>query len=344
MEVFETLKIPQELYELAKDKVILTKEDHDVTPFLELKKVTEKVPSSINPARLISRTYYKESIGLRHKFKTEVFGIGLLNMIAMYTLDFGYTYLERQGDVFLFEEGASILRIDIGDKFTFSIDNGIREKEYSIKKTTNGVVSYVTAIYNTAQIATLLSAPESEVISWVNNLGWVWNGGKVDTTTNVANVFSIISEENGVVTADLLVNEKSFREYNFGSLVFPFGKSGQDFVVDWVLYNEHPTSTPPKWLSEGNFGEAGTVRISQKSDAKATTVNVQHGEVAGYDADTHTFTYNPTKQSIISFQPQLKPAQGKNDVYEVCLDLNTGNVYYSRIEALKKAKGLVLGA
>jgi hypothetical protein len=337
----ELLKIPQELYDLAIDKVITNKEEHKITNRVTAKVVSSKVPHPTIPNRTITKSEKIWVDNLSHSFSNGVFGIGLLNMIAFYTLDYGYSYDGKDGDAFIFVKGdGTKMRLDIGDKFTMTIDNGIRSKTFTTSMRTNGVTTTLESTYSAAQIAERLGSPEGEVIKWLNGLGWVWNGVKVDTNTHVANIFSTLDVDNGVAFADVLVNGKSFTEYNFGSLTFPFGKSGQDFVVDWVLYNEHQIGESVDWLSEGNFGEAGTVRISSKSDPRATAVNIVSGTNVGYDADTHTFTYDPTKQAILSFQSQLKPAQGKNDVYEVCLDLNTGETYLSRIESLKNAKGL----
>jgi hypothetical protein len=337
----ELLKIPQELYDLAIDKVITNKEEHKITNRVTAKVVTSKVPHPTIPNRTITKSEKIWVDNLSHSFSNGVFGIGLLNMIAFYTLDYGYSYDGKDGDAFIFVKGdGTKMRLDIGDKFIMTIDNGIRSKTFTTSMRTNGVTTTLESTYNSAQIAEKLGSPEGDVIKWLNGLGWVWNGVKVDTNTHIANIFSTLKVENGEAFADVLVNGKSFTKYNFGSLIFPFGKSGQDFVVDWVLYNEHELVGTPQWLSEGNFGEAGTVRIPSKSDFRATAVGIVSGTNVGYDADTHTFTYDPTKQAILSFQPQLKPAQGKNDVYEVCLDLNTGETYLSRIEALKNAKGL----
>lgn len=338
----ELLKIPQELYDLAIDKVITNKEEHKITNRVTAKVVTSKVPHPTIPNRFITKSERKWVDNISHSSKNGIFGIGLLNMIAFYTLDYGYTFDSKEGNAFVFvDEKGTKMRLDIGDKFTMTIDNGIRSKTFSTPITSNGVKTVLESTYDSAQLAELLGSPENEVIQWLNGGGWVWNGVKVDTNTHVANVFSTIEVVNGVALADLKVNGKSFIEYNFGSLVFPFGKAGQDFVVDWVLYNEHEIGESVDWLSEGNFGEAGTTRVASKADVKATAVNVVEGTDVGYNAETHTFTYDPSKQAILSFQPQLKPAQGKNDVYEVCIDLNTGDTYLSRIEALKNAKGLV---
>jgi hypothetical protein len=56
-----------------------------------------------------------------------------------------------------------------------------------------------------------------------------------------------------------------------------------------------------------------------------------------YDKDTHTFYYNPTKEALLAFTPTLLPAQGKNDDYEVLIDLKTGKVHYNRFKALAEA-------
>lgn len=339
----ELLKIPQELYDLAIDKVITNKEDHNITNRVTAKVVTSKVPHPTIPNRLVTKSERVWVDNLSHSYTNGIFGIGLLNMIAYYTLDYGYTYEGKDGDAFIFVKDADTkMRLDINDKFTMTIDNGIRSKTFTTSIRTNGVTTKLESTYSAAQIAEKLGSPEGEVVKWLNGEGWVWTGKVVDTSTHVANIFSTLEldSENNVVFADLLVNGKSFINYDFGSLVFPFGQSGQDFVVDWVLYNEHELVGTPQWLSEGNFGEAGTTRITSKSDPRAVAVNVVAGTNVGYDSDTHTFTYDPSKQAILSFQPQLKPAQGKNDVYEVCLDLNTGKTYLSRFEVLKIAKGL----
>jgi hypothetical protein len=337
----ELLKIPQELYDIAIDKVITNKEEHKITNRVTAKVVTSKVPHPTIPNRFVTKSEKKWVDNITHSFTNGIFGIGLLNMIAFYTLDFGYSYDGKDGDAFIFlKDDGTKMRLDINDKFTMTIDNGIRSKTFTIPIRTNGVTTTLESTYSAAQLAAILGSPEGEVVKWLNGGGWIWTGVKVDSNTHVANIFSTIEKDGDLVTADVLVNGKSFTEYNFGSLVFPFGKSGQDFVVDWVLYNEHEIGDKVDWLSEGNFGEAATTRITSKADVKATAVNVVAGTNVGYDADTHTFTYDPSKQAILSFQPQLKPAQGKNDVYEVCLDLNTGKTYLSRFEALKNAKGL----
>lgn len=337
----ELLKIPQELYDLAIDKVITNKEEHKITNRVTAKVVTSKVPHPTIPNRFVTKSERKWVDNITHSFTNGIFGIGLLNMIAFYTLDYGYSYDGKEGNAYVFvKSDGTKMKLDIGEKFTMTIDDGIRSKTFTTSIRTNGVTTTLESTYDSAQLAAILGSPENEVIKWLNGLGWIWTGATVDPNTHVANIFSTIEKDGDLVTADVLVNGKSFTEYNFGSLVFPFGKSGQDFVVDWVLYNEHELVGTPQWLSEGNFGEAGTTRVASKSDVKATAVNVVEGTNVGYDADTHTFTYDPSKQAILSFQPQLKPAQGKNDVYEVCLDLNTGETYLSRIEALKNAKGL----
>ena len=339
----ELLKIPQELYDLAIDKVITNKEEHKITNRVTAKVVSKKVPHPTIPNRMVTKSEKTWVDNISHSYTNGIFGIGLLNMIAYYTLDYGYTYEGKDGNAFIFVKDENTkMRLDIGEKFTMTIDNGIRSKTFTTSMRTNGVTTTLESTYDSAQLATILGSPEGEVIKWLNGLGWIWTGVTVNTDTHVANIFSTLEldSDNGVAFADLKVNGKSFVNHNFGSLVFPFGKSGQDFVVDWVLYNEHELVGTPQWLSEGNFGEAGTVRIPSKSDPRAVAVNIVAGTNVGYDANTHTFTYDPSKQAILSFQPQLKPAQGKNDVYEVCLDLNTGKTYLSRIEALKNAKGL----
>jgi len=356
----ELLKIPQELFDLCLDKCIQFKEEHKVTNRVTAKTVTAKKPHKTIPTRFVTVTEKVWVDNITHSYKNGVFGIGLLNMIAFYTLEFGYTFKENVGTKWVFAKGERELTLDLGEKFTLSIYEGIESKTFITPITTNNVRTELTSTYTVAELAAKLGSPEDEVRTWLNGLGWVWNGVAVDTDTHVANVFSEIAKDGENVTADVLVNGKSFKDYNFGSLVFPFGQAGRDFVVDWVLYNEHvpPTSVPTlvideitgvttyvsplKWISEGDMGEAARHRIPQKSDVKATAVKVVEGEVAGYDETTHTFTYNPSKQAVLSFQPQLLPAQGKNDVYEVCIDLNTGDVYYSRFAALKAAEAKVL--
>lgn len=343
----ELLKIPQELYDLAIDKTIFNKEEHKVKHFVRPKVVTTKVPHPMNPNRFITKQERVWDDVFSHSWTNSLYGAGLLNMIAFYTLDYGYSFVEKteSGDWLFQDNNGNKMLLSIGDKFNMTVDNGIREVTYKdpIQETKNGVTTKTTRVvtFSSQNLAEKLGTTEYEVIKWINNLGWVWTGTTVNTDTHVANVFSTIERENDVVTADVLVNGKSFSTLNFGALIFPFGKAGQGFVVDWVLYNEHELVGTPKWISEGDMGEAARVRIASKSDVRATVVNVVAGTESKYDDDTHTFTYDSRKGAVLIFQPQLKPAQGKNDIYEVCLDLNTGETYLSRFEALKNAKGLV---
>ena len=185
----ELLKIPQELYDLAKDKVITNKEDHNITNRVTAKVVTSKVPHPTIPNRTITKSERVWVDNLSHSYTNGIFGIGLLNMIAFYTLDYGYTYEGKDGDAFIFVKDENTkLRLDIGEKFTMTIDNGIRSKAFTTSIRTNGVTTKLESTYSAAQIAEKLGSPEGEVVKWLNGEGWIWTGKTVDTSTHVANI------------------------------------------------------------------------------------------------------------------------------------------------------------
>ncbi len=345
----EQLGIPQVLFDACIDKVIKIKQVHKVTPLRTSETVTNKLPHPLYPGRFITKRQVVEGISLRYYKKNELFGAGLLNFIAYRTRE-GYVYSEDKStqEVFVFTSSQGkefVVQLEGGKVLTFDSAGKETSKVYSIKITNSFTreVTYLTREVTVEQMASELNISlelATEIINAHQNSGaWVWEASTIATSNHLANAFSTLSLNDGVVSGNFYVNGKDFREFEpFGSIVFPFGKAGQDFCVDWVLYNEHVDLTPD-WVSEGNFGEGARVRIAEKEDAKAFTVNV--AETDGepfYDAETHTFFYNPSKQSLLAIVPTLLPAQGKNDDYECLIDLKTGAVYYSRFEAMASAE------
>lgn len=340
---FESLGIPNEVWESLKNKAIVTKNEATIkhTPSLSYKTIREPHPTI--PNRWVNKGLEKV---WTHNFrlieKVPLFGIGGLNLLLSWMKESGYALSEKVESTYIFKSDKQTDFVTYNSETNkIGFDKPISDMTFKWQSSTNGVRENHSVTFTPSEIAEKLGISLTTLQEKLG--GWKWNLVAVNTDTHVANAFSVLAKEDGVVTGDLLVNGVTWRNYvPFGKLVFPFGKAGQDFVVDWVLYNDHTASTPPKWTSEGNFGEAARTRIADKNDPRAFVVNVAEtdGE-AFYEADTHTFHYNPTKQSLLAIMPTLKPAQGKNDDHECLIDLNTGKVYYSRFEALRESKGVV---
>ena len=345
----EQLGIPQVLFDACIDKVIKIKQVHKVTPLRVSETVTNKLPHPLYPGRFITKRQVVEKVSLRYYKKNELFGAGLLNFISYRTRE-GYLYSEDKStkDMFVFTSSQGrefVVQLEAGKVLAYDAAGKETSETYSIKKTNafTREVTYLTREVTVQEMAAELNISlelATEIVNAHQDSGaWVWEASTIATSNHLANAFSTLSLNEGVVSGNFYVNGKDFREFKpFGSVVFPFGKAGQDFCVDWVLYNEHVDPTPD-WSSEGNFGEGARVRIAEKEDPKAFTVNVAEtdGEPS-YDAETHTFYYNPSKQSLLAIVPTLLPAQGKNDDYECLIDLKTGVVYYSRFEAMSNAE------
>lgn len=346
----EKLGIPQVLFDICQDKVITIKQVHKVTPFRTSSVVTNRLSHPIIPNRFITKQEVVEAIKLHYSQKNELFGVGLLNFITLRTREHYWLDEEKSTDTtFVFTNtysGNEFIVIVKGDVvYLQDIIGDKTTKTYSIKKTDTKtkVVTYLTRDVTVEQLATEIGVSTELATNIINASeqggAWVWEAGKIASDNHVAHAFASLSIDSNVVSGNFYINGKDFREFKpFGSLVFPFGKAGQDFCVDWVLYNEHTDETPD-WYSEGNFGEGARVRIADKNDPRAFTVNV--AETDGepyYNADTHTFYYNPSKEALLAIQPTLLPAQGKNDDHECIIDIKTGKIYYSRFEAMAEAK------
>lgn len=338
MITFETLGIPEELFNAVKDKAIKKRVDSSIKhtasldrrrPFVETRervngvwRVTSRVPNWVHNFQQIQ--------------KVNLFGAGGLNFIVGY-LNQGYEYTEKVGSKFLFHNSFTNDTVYYDEAFgSFGQVQAVDEKFVGKQVlTTNRVRTEYTFEWTNEELAALMNTTVDKVIDLRS--GWVWYFEDVDTETEVANAFSVISRDENEVSANLLINGVDWKEYpRFGDLLFPFGKRGQDFIVDWVLYNEHSDPTPD-WSSEGNFGEGARVRY-EKADPRAFSVNV--GETDGepyYEEETNTFWYNPTKEALLAFVPTLLPAQGKNDDFEVLIDLKTSKVYYNRFKGLAEA-------
>ena len=334
---FETLGIPEELFEAVKTKAIKRVVDSRIRHRASLDRTRPYILTRerINGRWVItSRTpNWVHSFG--EEQKVNLFGAGGLNFILGY-INGGYKYVGKEGSKFILRNDFS------GD--TVYYDEAIGEFGRVLAQTPfvgtqtlrlNGETTSYSWEWTNEELAQLMNTSVEKIIALRGGRTWYFE--EVETETEVANAFSVISIEENTVSANLLINGIDFREYGrFGDLLFPFGKRGQDFIVDWVLYNEH-TDPTPDWTSEGNFGEGARVRY-EKADPRAFTVNV--GETDGepyYDKDAHTFYYNPAKEAVLAFVPTLLPAQGKNDDFEVLIDLKTGKVYYDRFKGLAEA-------
>jgi hypothetical protein len=341
---FETLGIPQELVAILQDKAIKFKRETSIVPNIKTSFRGWNSERVRNPITLKWELTGNRTPIWNHTFrmseKLPIFGLGGLNFILSYVNN-GYEFVEKVDNVFIFHK-------EFGDK-TMCYDantnefRGLPNKsnlEWSVPLTVrvnNGAPqSYKYDFsYTNEQLADAMKI-SVERVEYLRS-GWKWVFQTVDTETEVANAFSGIEKVDDTVNAELFINGRSWREYSrFGDLLFPFGKRGQDFIVDWVLYNEHTDSTPD-WISEGNFGEGARVRY-EKSHENAFSVNVAEtdGEPS-YDKETNTFYYNPSKEAVLAFVPTLLPAQGKNEDWEVLIDLKTGEVYYDRFKALAEA-------
>ena len=334
---FETLGIPEELFNAVKDKAIKIRIDSSIKHKASLDRrrpfITER--ERINGVWQITSRVPNWVHHFTPTQKNNLFGVGGLNFILGYLGT--YEYQGKEGSKYLMYNAFTKDTVYY-DEDTSMFGRLVDTSAPFVGKqtlTTNGVKTEYTFEWTNEELAVLMNTSVEKVETLRS--GWVWQFETVDTETEVANAFSVISKEENVVSANLLVNGKDWKEYpRFGDLLFPFGKRGQDFIVDWVLYNEH-TDPTPDWPSEGNFGEGARVRY-EKADPRAFSVNV--AETDGepyYDKDTHTFYYNPTKEALLAFVPTLLPAQGKNDDYEVLIDLKTGKVHYNRFKALAEA-------
>ena len=343
------LGISEELFDYCKDKVIKIKQVHKVAGRRVSGIVKERLPHPKIAGRFISVQKVVEGIKLSHAQYNELFGVGLLNFVVMRTKE-GYTYEGVTNGRHVFTKGERSFIVDTNGCLVYDLGNDT-ETTFAIKKTntTTKEVTWLTRDVTEGEMAVECNIPletanviiDSALSDWngvntnVTKEGWIWEGSTVESDKHLAYAFSYLSKNENVITGGLEINGKDWKEFKpFGSIVFPFGKSGQDFCVDWVLYNEHYDETPD-WSSEGNFGEAARVRIEDKNDPRAFSINVEVTEGEPYyDEDTHTFYYNEGKKALVSIAPTLLPAQGKNDDYECVIDLSTGTIYYSRFAAL----------
>lgn len=333
--------IPQDLFDAVQDKVLEFREEHKIKHTVNVTTKQIKVPNPRIPNRFLTKSEKTYSDALTHSYRTYGNGVGLAEFLSYYALEYKWELSKVNDNKWEFADGdGKKLIVEVSDKVYIWQDHGIREVTFTKPMTTNGVTTMYKSTLTTAQIAELLSTQEANVLPWVNGSGFVYVGKKVDTSKVIANLYCTIERDDDVITTDVIVNGQSFKDINFGSMAYPSGKTGNSFVVDWVLYNEHTPSTPIKWLTEGDGGEAVRKRIADKSDVKATSLNVAIGDEAGYDEATHTITYDPTKQSVLMFRIESNQALGHEDTWEVCIDLNTDTVYYSRFDALRVARGI----
>lgn len=342
MNANQAFNLPQELFDAAKDKVLEFREEHKLKYTVVPKVTTSKVPHPTIPNRLLTKSVKTWEDKLTHSYKTYGHGVGLVEFLSYYTLEYGFGDVTQTGEQewsLTNADGSQRLIVAIADKVYIWKDEQIRTLDVSVPIKTNGVTTIIAKTLSSGEVANLISTQEANVLPYINNKGFVWTGKKIDLSKTIGYLYCTIERDGDTVNTDVIVNGQSFKDIQYGSYAYPSGKTGNSFVVDWVLYNEHVLTGSPKWISEGDMGEAVRHRIASKSDPKATSITVVEGEVAGYDEDTHTLTYDPTKGAVLCFRIESNQAQGHEDTWEVCLDLNSGEVNYSRFAAIKSAQG-----
>lgn len=333
---YKAMGFSESLYEAVKGKIIHLQSIVNVK-HIPLHKGVEYIrePHPTFPRRMV---VVGQRIKWEHRFqldeKRHLFGESLFMMILFYIKEWNYRLEKEKDGVFYFTNLLDTVVYDSVNEFFGRLDER-EEFIFTWKHTTNKITSIEQITLSKSELATALKTTEAKLDY---SLAADYLTKTVESDLHVWSAYSTLSIEDNVVNGDFMINDKSWTEYSrFGDLVFPFGKAGQDFCVDWVLYNEHTDETPD-WYSEGNFGEGARVRISDKKDPRAFSVNVwfTDGEPY-YDGETHTFYYNESKEALLAIQPTLLPAQGKNSDHECIIDLKTGKIYYSRFEAMKEA-------
>ena len=351
----EEIGVPEILFQYAQNRVITIKEEHKCKPSVTTTTVTTKEPHPRFPQRNITVTKKVESIKLTYTSVKQGFGAGSINFLLSRTKEgFLYDASKSNDTLFVFDNPFNdydfVVQYSKGS-LLFYDRHATTSKTYSIKATdtaTNQVL-YVTKTYDGAAVSHEAKVPlwiANQIVATNENIGlWIWVANTIPTPNHLAYGIGHLTMSGTSVSGDYIINGKSWSTFKpFGSIYFPYitadyptGKPGQDFCVDWVLYNQAESNG--QYTSSGNFGEAARVRIAPKTDPKAFSVNalVTDGPPY-YDAVSHTFFYNADKQALLSFNPTILPAQGKNDDNECIIDLKTGEIYYSRFQALRTAK------
>lgn len=351
----EELGVPEILFQYAQNRVITIKEEHKCKPAVTTVTVTTKEPHPRFPQRNITVTKKVESIKLSYTVSRQGFGAGAINFLLNRTKEgFSYDASRSNDTLFVFDNAFSdydfIVQMSNGT-LLFYDSRATKPKTYSIKATNSATneVRYITKTFDGGAVSSETKAPlwiANQIVTTHEDLGlWVWVANVIPTPNHLAYGLGHLSMSGTSVSGDYIINGKSWSTFKpFGSLYFPYitseyptGKPGQDFCLVWVLYNQSEANG--SYSSHGNMGESARVRIAPKTDPRAFQVNAQVTDGPPYyDAGSHTFFYNDDKQALLSFNPTILPAQGKNDDNECIIDLKSGEIYYSRFEALRTAK------
>lgn len=344
---FNTLELPAELLEL-KDAVVVAKQSRRpvistsfvrkpqaVIAELQVKYKADLLAFRTNGGtKPTAPSFYewKDQVSVDTKFESP-FGIYLLNYVHALIHEYGYEYVGKQEDSYVFHMQREnwlhankktydifeeVLRINPSQMTTgYSLT---RENNMPVLCTVNGKATYI----EQEDLAKRLGKTTEELLSL---FGDIWLIEERDPALYFTNIFpQITGVESGVYNGDIFINGLISDFYDIGSLTTSYNMKGRDYVVEWRLYNAGEVGDTTS-LSSGNFGESFKRRFL-KSDPKSKTITLIPSDLKPtYDVESHTLTYNPDKeQAILELYIEFMPAQGKNDSYSGYYNILTGEI------------------